>query len=60
MEQEVDSGSSLSAELLVGKKFNSYDEMMALLDRLKASNHPLYVFNSQTVDDYNKTETCKI
>lgn len=51
MEQEVDSG--FSAELLVGKKFNSCDEMMALLDRLKASNHPLRVFNSQTVDECN-------
>ena len=59
MEQEVDNASA-DQELLVGKKFNSFDEVMAVIDRLKASNHPLRVFNSQTVDECNKRRAkCK-
>ena len=39
---------------LVGKKLNSFDEMMTMINQLKASNHPLRVFNSQTVEECNK------
>ena len=50
MEEEVDSSSSCH----VGKRFSSYDEMMAFINGLKASNHPLRVFNSQSVEECNK------
>ena len=48
---EVESGSGAIAELFLSKKFNFFDKVMAVVDRLKASNHPLRVFNSQTVDE---------
>ena len=51
MEQDVaaDPGDSKKC-----KRFESYDDMMAMIDDLKAHNHPLRVFNSQTVEECNK------
>ncbi len=37
-----------------GKKFESFDQVTQLLDQLKEANHPLRVYNSQSVDEYNK------
>jgi len=48
------SDEDIMVQLQVGKTFNSFDEVKALLDTLKATNHPMRVFNSQSVDDYNK------
>ena len=44
----------LTAELQIGRKFNSFEEVKGLLDKLKASGHPMRVFNSQSVEDYNR------
>jgi len=38
-------------QVQIGRKF---DEVNMLLETLKAANHPIRVFNSQSVDDYNK------
>ena len=37
-----------------GPRQKAYDDMMAMIDDLSAHNHPLHVFNSQTVEEYNK------
>ena len=33
----------LTAELQIGRKFNSFEEVKGLLDKLKASSHPMRV-----------------
>ena len=43
-----------SNECFVGKRFECYEDMMVMIDDLKAHNHPLRVFNSQTVEECNK------
>lgn len=46
--------SSDKSGLVVGMKFTSFDEVIKVLDDLKAAHHHLRVFNSQSVDEYNK------
>ena len=53
MEQDVDLPEE-SKKCFVGKRFECYDDMMAMIDGLKTKNHPLRVFNSQTVEECNK------
>jgi len=36
------------------EKFNSFEEVQELLDKLKVCNYPMRVFNSQSINDYNK------
>jgi len=40
--------------LQTGRKFHSFEEVKTLVDTLKAANHPMRVFNSQSIGDYNK------
>ena len=54
MEQDVAADPGDSKKCFVGKRFESYDDMMAMIDALKLHNHPLRVFNSQTVEECNK------
>ena len=42
MEQDV------KTDWFVGKRFESYDILMVMIDDLKVHDHPLRVFNSQT------------
>lgn len=42
-------GNDFMAELQIGRKFNLFEEVKELLDKLKASNHPMYMFNSESV-----------
>ena len=44
----------LTAELQFGRKFNLFEEVKGLLDKLEASGHPIRVFNSQSIEDYNR------
>ena len=53
MEQDVKTDSGDTEKCFVSKRFESYDDMMAVIDDLKAHNHPLRVFNSQTVQECN-------
>ena len=46
--------SDLMNYLQVGRKFNSFVEVQELLDKLKVCNRLMRVFNSQSIDDYNK------
>jgi len=46
--------SDVMNDLQVGRKFNSFEEVQELLDKLKVCNHPMHVFNTQSIDDYNK------
>ena len=50
----VEESNHLMNDVEVGRKFNSFEEVQELLSKLKASNHPMRMFNSQSVDDYNK------
>ena len=50
----VDSNGELMNDVQVGRKFNLFEEVQELLKKLRAYNHPMRVFNSQSVDDYNK------
>lgn len=58
-ELEVETQGAESAEapepvVVVGKQFKTFAEVKVLLEELKAkSNHPLRVFNSQSVEEYN-------
>ena len=54
VEEIVDSNGDLMNDVQVGKKFNLFEEVQELLRKLRAYNHPMRVFNSQSVDDYNK------
>ena len=44
------------AELQIGRKFDSFEEVKKSYwtSQWKASDHPMRVFNSQSVEDYNK------
>jgi hypothetical protein len=53
-EQDVKTDPVDSKEWFVGKRFESFDDMMEMVDDLKAHDHPLRVFNSQTVEECNK------
>ena len=53
VEEIVDNSSDLMNDLQIGRKFNSFQEVQDLLSKLKAFNHPMRVFNSQSVEDYN-------
>ena len=58
-EQEIEMEPSVSSKpelagFVIGRKFNSFDEVVGLLDTLKSANHPVRVFNSQSVNEYNK------
>ena len=44
----------LTAVLQIGRKFNSFDEVKELMDKFKAAGHPMCVFNSQSVEEYNR------
>ena len=46
-------------DLQIGRKFNSFQEVQDLLSKLKAFNHPMRVFNSQSVEDYNRRAKAK-
>ena len=47
MEQDVKTEPGDAAKkCYVGKRFESYDEMMAVIDDLKAHNHPHYVYST--------------
>ena len=54
VEEIVDSNGDLMNGVQVGRKFNSFEEEQELLGKLRAYNHPMHVFNSQSVDNYNK------
>ena len=53
VEEIVDNNSDLMNDLQIGRKFNSFQEVQDLLSKLKTFNHPMRVFNSQSVEDYN-------
>ena len=53
VEEIVDNNSDLMNDLQIGRKFNSFQEVQDILSKLKAFNHPMRVFNSQSVEDYN-------
>ena len=50
----VNSDNNVMVQLQIRRKFNSFDEVKSLLDTLKAANHPMCLFNSQSMDDCNK------
>ena len=54
MEQDVAADPGDSKKCYFGKRFESYDDMMTMINALKLHNHPLHVFNSQTVEECNK------
>ena len=53
-EQDIAANPDDSKKCYVGKRFESYDDMMAMINALKLHNHPLCVFNSQAVEERNK------
>ena len=54
VQDKEESECDLNAELQIGRKFNSFDEVEELLGKFKASGHPMRVFNSQSVEEYNR------
>ena len=42
----VEKSNHLMNDVEVGRKFNLFEEVQELLGKLKASNHPMRVFNS--------------
>ena len=39
--------------LHIGRKFKSFEEVKELMDKFKACGHPMHVFSSQSVEEYN-------
>ena len=56
VQDKEESECDLTAELQIGRKFNSYDEVTELLDKFKASGHPMHVFNSQSMEECNRRQ----
>ena len=54
VQDEEESECNLTVQLQIGRKFNSFDEVKELLDKFKTSGHPMHVFNSQSVEEYNR------
>ena len=54
IQDEEESECDLTVELQIGRKFTSFDKVKELLDKFKASGHPMRVFNSQSMEEYNR------
>ena len=57
--EEIINNSDLMNDVHIGRKFNLFQEVQDLLSKLKAFNHPMRMFNSQSIEDYNRCAKAK-